>query len=153
MEEIVTLSLSADDYDPLKSWQLAAWCEAKGADEWTISAMTVDGPNEAAWLEGFDEVTKPFRPLTAERPGFTELWRLNSASFAILQELLPDGLFTYHVGEDGWLEDPVFYRRGEFMLEIVSHEQEGFVRVTKAEQRLLEAEGFVFRPRGLYVGY
>lgn len=167
MEELVTLSISAKDYDALKSWQLASWCRKHGADEWTLTAMSLRGPKEAAWLESFDEATKPFRlptakrrSLTAQRPishgNFikpTELWRLNAASFAALQEVLPGGLFHYQVEKGGWLEDPVLYRRGEFMLGVVSHEKEGVVRVTNTECRMLEAEGFIFRPRGLYVGY
>ena len=170
LEELVTLSINAEDYDPPKSWQLASWCKKQGADEWTLGAIKYNGKAMSAGVAMFDrfeEQTKPFRlptakrrSLTAQRPishgNFikpTELWRLNSASFAVLQELLPEGLFTYQVQKEGWFEDPVFYRRGEFMLGVVSHEKEGVVRVTNPERRMLEAEGFVFRPRGLYVGY
>ena len=163
MEELVALSISAEDYDPVKSRQLKSWCHKHGADEWTVSAITVEGARQD-WLESFDEAVKPFRLPSAKRRSLTtqlsqnpirptQLWRLSSKSLSVLHEFLPDGLFTYEVSEDGWLEDPVFYRRGEFMLGVVSHEHEGIVRVTKAEQRLLEAEGFVFRPRGSYVGY
>jgi len=167
LEELIALSINAKDYDALKSWQLASWCRKHGADEWTLTAMSLKGPKEAAWLESFDEATKPFRlptakrrSLTAQRPisqgDFikpTELWRLNTASFAVLQEVLPEGLFHYQVEKGSWLEYPVLYRRGEFMLGVVSHEHEGIVRVTNTERHTLEAEGFVSRPRGLYVGY
>lgn len=168
MDELVALSISAEDYDPVKSRQLMSWCQKHGADEWTISAVTAKG-TQNDWPERFDEAAKPFllptvkrRSLTAQRPlsqnNFirpAKLYRLSSKSLAVLHEFLPDGLFTmnYEISKDGLLEDPVFYRRGEFMLGVVSHEHEGIVRVTKAEQRLLETEGFVFRPRGLYVGY
>ena len=39
------------------------------------------------------------------------------------------------------------------MLGIVSHENEGILRVTEAEKRILEVEGFPFRSFGSYVGY
>lgn len=81
------------------------------------------------------------------------MWRLTSASFAILQELLPAGFFAYEPADDGWFEDPAFYRNGEFMLGAVSHESEGILRVTETERRLLEAEVFKFQPHGSYVGY
>ena len=166
MEELVALSISAKDYDPDKSRQLMSWCQKHGADEWTITATNARG-REQDWPECLNEAIKPFRlpgakrrSLSAQRPishnNFirpTELCRLNSKSLSVLDELLPDGLFTYKVSGDGGVEDPIFYRRGEFMLGVVSHEHEGIVRVTKAEQRLLEAEGFKFRRRGSYVGY
>ena len=119
-------------------------------------------------FERFDDMTEHFRlpkakrrSLTAYGSGFgpnaftrsTELWRLTSASFAVLQEFLPDGFFTNKSTKEGWFEDPVFYRNGEFMLGVVSHENEGIVRVTEAERRLLIAEGFKFRSFGSYVGY
>lgn len=167
MEELITLHVYAEDYDRLTSWQLAAWCKKHGADDWTVTAVT-SGNAEATLLTSFDEMTKPFRLPKAKRRQLTahgrvtgpddfimptELWRLNSASFALLQEFLPDGLFTYRSDKDDWLEDPVLYRKGEFMLGVVSHEHEGIVRVTDSERRLLEAEGFAFRPFGSYVGY
>lgn len=167
MEELITLSVHSDDYDRITSWQLARWCKKHGANEFTLSAITVEGEDRALF-ERFDGLTEPFRlpkekrrNLTAYGSGFgpdaftrsTELWRLTSASFTVLQEFLPDGLFTYESALGGWFEDPVFYRNGEFMLGVVSHENEGIVRVTEAERQLLIAEGFKFRPRGSYVGY
>ena len=170
MEELIALSISAEDYDPLKSWKLVSWCKKQGADEWTLAAVTYSGTAMSAGMALFDRFeeriesfrlpTAKRRSLTAQRPlsqnnfiKLTELWRLNSKSLAVVQEMLPEGLFAHQVQKDGWFKDPVFYRRGEFMLGVVSHEHEGIIRVTKAEHRLLEAEGFVFRPRGLYVGY
>lgn len=175
-EELITLHIHAEDYDRLKSWQLASWCKQHGATDWTITAVKVKRAGTALF-EHFDKVTAPFRLPTAKRRSLmargsgtrpdafikpTELWRLNSASFTVLQEFLPDGLCPNapprpknknHSGKEGWFEDPVFYRNGEFMLGVVSHEREGIVRVTESERRLLEVEGFAFRPFGAYVGY
>lgn len=168
MEELVTLHIHAADYDRLKSWQLASWCKEQGADQWSVAAVTVKSAVPILF-ERFEEVMKPFRLPKAQRRQLTathgrtsgpdpfimptELWRLASASLAALQEFLPDGLFTYRSGKEGWFEDPVLYRGGEFMLGVVSHESEGIVRVTDKERRLLEAEGFTFRTFGAYVGY
>jgi hypothetical protein len=83
----------------------------------------------------------------------TALWQLNSAALIAMQEFLPEGLFSNSVGKEGRFEDPVFYRKGEFMLGVVSHENEGIVRVTATEYRLLEAQGFNLRHVGTMVGY
>jgi hypothetical protein len=167
LEEFTTLHLYAEDYDPLQFWQLATWCKKQGATEWTMTVITVTGA-ETALFDRFEEVTREFhlpkarrRQVTAYKSAAgaddfirpTELWRLTSKSFAVLQKFMPDGLFTYESSQEGWLEDPIFYRNGEFMLGIVSHENEGILRVTEAEKRILEAEGFPFRSFGSYVGY
>ena len=47
----------------------------------------------------------------------------------------------------------MIYRNGELMLGVVSHENEGVVRVTARECDLLKAEGFVLKPYGAMVGY
>ena len=129
--------------------------------------MTVVGA-ETNLFDRFENATRDFclpkakrRQLTAYKSAAgsddfirpTELWRLNSKSFAVLPEFLPDGLFTYESSETGWFENPVFYRNGEFMLGVVSHENEGILRVTEAEKQILEVEGFPFRSFGSYVGY
>ena len=163
MDNLITLSMRAEDYDGPTSWRLAKWCQKHGADEWTVSLIgtkkTVAGQHEQ-----FEALVQPFRVSPAMRdnmtasPGkpfirTTELWRLNSASFALLQQFLPEGLFTYSYDKDEWMEDIVLYRKGELILGVVSHEGEGYVRVTERERPLLEAERFVFVPRGNYVGY
>ena len=47
----------------------------------------------------------------------------------------------------------MFYREGELMLGVVSHEGEGILRVTPEERQSLERDGFPFRVSGRYVGY
>ena len=167
MEELITLSIHSDDYERITSWQLARWCKNHGANDFTIAGVTVKRAGRTLF-ERFDEMTEPFRLPNAKRRSLTargsgsrpnafirstELWRLTSASYAVLQEFLPDGLFTNKSIQDCRFEDPVFYRNGDFMLGVVSHEHEGIVRVTEAERHLLIAEGFKFRTRGSYVGY
>ncbi len=167
MEELITLHLYAEDYDSLKSWQLATWCKKRGANEWTLAEVRVKRA-ETTLFERFEELTQHFRlPQTKKRRSLyygraagpnsfirpTPLWRLTSASLAVIQEFLPDGLFTNKGGKEVGFEDPIFYRNGEFMLGVVSHEKEGILRVTQTERGMLEAEGFPFRPFGTYVGY
>lgn len=130
----MTLHIYAEDYDPLKSWQLATWCKKHGANEWTISSVTVRGAGTTLF-ERFEEAAQRFHLPKAKRRQLTARRKV-------------DGLWNF----TSWFEDPVFYRNGEFMLGVVSHENEGLLRVTQVERRMLEAKGFPFRPFGSYVG-
>jgi hypothetical protein len=40
---MTTLFLSADDLDTQQTWQLAEWCVARGADEFGITLMGLEG--------------------------------------------------------------------------------------------------------------
>ena len=163
MSELITLHLYAEDYDLKKSWQLVEWCLSQGADEWTISQVTVQKENTPLF-DQFDAATAALRRPTVVREhltayshnGFTRpanLWTLTPAAFPVLQEFLPLGPFAYQSGPEGWFEDLEVYRRGELMLGVVSHEQEGVLRVTESERTLLIGRGFPFRVNGSYVGY
>jgi len=163
LEELVVRHIYAVDYEVSRSWQLMKWCLKQGADEWTLSQRP-DRRDRSGLLPRFEEATAPYRLPPAERRQltartehlfirFTALWRLSAASLAVLQDFMPEGLFSSPRGRGSRLEDPIFYRKGEFMLGVVSHENEGIVRVTAREGDLLEAEGFVLRPSGTMVGY
>ena len=160
MAGLTTLCLSADDYTPLKSWELACWCMAHRADEWTVNLMTTGGAG-VDFSGHFDEAMTPFRLPDAPRRHLTDyqdgqfvyLWKLTCASLAALREFLPEGIFTHQSDEDAWLEDLTLYRQGELMLGVVSHEGEGILQVTSEERLLLESVGFPFRAAGAYVGY
>ena len=152
-DNLIPLHLSADDDTPPKSWELAQWCSAHGADAWSAHVMTIDG-RAALFFGHFKEVMAPFSLATASRHLVAvPLWDLNSASLAALQDFLTGGIFTYEVGADGWLEDLTLYRRDELMLGIVSHESEGILRVSHEEWQLLEQGGFLFHAYGPCVGY
>lgn len=163
MEEFITRHIYTTDYDPAKTWELATWCRLHGANEWTLTTVPERGDRSGA-IRHFEEVHEPFRLPTAERRQLTSsrnnsfirptpLWRLNSASLVALQEFLPDGLFSYPVSKRGTFEDPVFYRNGNLILGVVSHEREGIVRVTAKECQLMETEGFIMKRFGTNVGY
>ena len=163
MEELAVRHLYAADYEVSRSWQLVKWCLKQGADEWTISQRP-DRRYRSGFLPRFEEATALYHLSPAERRQLTAkteylfirstpLWRLNSASLAVLQEFLPEGLFSSPGGRGSILEDPTFYRKGKFMLGVVSHENEGIVHVSARECDLLTAEGFVLRPFGAMVGY
>lgn len=163
MTDLTTLHLFANDYTPLKSWELVLWCKAHGVDEETVHVMTTGGAS-VDFSGHFDEAMTPFRLPNAPRRHLTaysdgqfirtaELWKLTSASLAALQTFLPEGIFTYQSDEDAWLEDLTLYRQGELMLGVVSHEGEGILRVTPEERQSLERDGFPFRISGRYVGY
>lgn len=46
---------------------------------------------------------------------------------------------------EGWLEDPVFYRSGEIMFGIISHEGAAILEATAAEQGDVASMGIVTR--------
>jgi len=158
----MTLHIFAEDYPRIKSWQLMHWCKTQGADEWTVASITVEGAG-LGLSDRFDEAMTPFRLPNAPRRHLTarrnapfvrtaELWKLTSASFAVLQGFFLDGLFTNR-SDEGWFEDLMLYRQGELMLGVVFHEGEGILRVTHEERQSLEREGFPIRASGAYVGY
>lgn len=168
MEDSVTLHLFAEDYSPPQFWRLVRWCKDHSAGEWNVTVLkTRKGKKSGTdMLNRFDEQAAPFRLPDARRRHLTsqgasgsgfirplELWRLTSKSLTFLEEAFPVGVFRYDAGADGWMEDPMFYRQGELMLGVVSHEGEGILRVTPEERRQLEQDGFPFRLHGTYVGY
>ncbi len=152
---VTTLHIYAEDYPAALSWQLARWCQSHGADDWTVHWISVEGEPDPA--EHFDAVMHAYYIGRADRVTgtayhkgdfvrFVDLWQLTVALMVALQEFLADGLFTYDPGRNGWIEDPVFYRKGEMMLGIVSHEGYGLLRVTEQEQQELEKAGFPYHP-------
>lgn len=115
--------------------------------------MTIGG-TAALFFGCFSEVMAPFSLAIASRHFVVSpLWDLNSVLLAAPQDFLTEGIFTYEVGADGWLEDLTLYRQGEMMLEVVSHEGGGVLLVTSEERQLLEQGGFPLRASGAYVGY
>lgn len=140
-------SLTADTLHAAGSRRLLAWALAHGADQFTLDVRAIAGV-EAPLADAFEDTlgvweTTPARrrvPYRWTAPDCTRdvrLWTLTAESLALLEPFFPDGLFTHGVHERGWLEDPVFYRHGEFLLGVVTHEREGLIRITPDEEREL----------------
>ena len=131
--------------------QLLRYLLERGADELTITVMALQ-ETPAPFADAFEDEMAPFertmaprRIVTASGPDecvrAVRLWSLNEQSLERLLTFLDDGLFHSPAGPDGWLEDLTVYRKGELLLGIVSHEQEGVLRLTADEHREVAALG------------
>jgi len=157
-----TLHIFAQDILPEESWRLLQWCLGKEADEFSLNVLGFQETIDQA-IKLFDHRFDEFRLNTAPRRTLTsltgrdwirpiELWRLNKDTIVRLQEILPEGIFTYEIG-DTWYEDLYVYRGAELMMGIVTHEQEGILRVTAEEKQELNQLGIKYRLEGEWVGY
>jgi hypothetical protein len=81
------------------------------------------------------------------------LWELNDATEAILLQSFPKGLLTYTPTDGAWCEDPCLFRGPELMLGVISHEDEGVLRIEPAEQLALDQSEIAYRVKGEWVGY
>jgi hypothetical protein len=149
-----TLHIFRDDFSAEQTWDLLDWCISHGARDFTAAPIGV-GAGDSAILRQLEPFNRgeAKRRLFGGKAELVPIWELNAESITLLRSLLDEGLFTYGVGEDEWLEDPIFFRDQEFFLGIVTHENEGIVRVTPDEQVELEAKGIKHRPEGQWVGY
>jgi hypothetical protein len=158
-----TRFIAADDLTPQQTWQLAEWCVAHGAEEFSVTSMSLQG-HQQPFNDRFLAAVEPYRIDEARRPHATtyvgddpmrpaELWRALPELVAILKQFFREGLFTYMTSahEEGWLEDPTFYRDGALFLAIVSHEREGYLELTALEAAELSALGIQTRDRRMYV--
>jgi hypothetical protein len=160
--DVQTRYFSFDDLDPEQSWNLLKWCMEHGADEFTISALVTGA--ESARMQALFQALAPFtlpaaprRQLSAPSGGqFTrdvDRWRLEDASLSILQAALPMGFASREYDVDLWLEDLAVYRRGDFMMGVLSHEGGGVLRVTQPELQELRRNGFPDRDEVPWVGF
>ena len=158
-----TRFIATEDLDAEQTWRLAEWCLARGADEFGLTIMGLQGHPEP-FNDRFLAATADYRLPEAPRPHATTyvgqddrrptpLWAASAGLLATLREFFPEGLFTYMTSahEEGWLEDPTLYREGEIMLGVVSHEGEGFLRLTALEAVQLAALGIPTRDAGTWV--
>ena len=154
MPTLVDRYLRAGDLIPGDTWRLAEWCRQHGAMEFTVAAMCVGGTGAPLLVE-LERALERFRRHAAPRglmvvlagqPSMqpVPLWTLTAESLDVLRRFLPGGLFEYPGGdwERGWLEDPTFYRDGQVMLGVASHEGEGVLRLTAREHAAVAAAGF-----------
>lgn len=143
---------------------LLDWCLARGGDAFTLVVIgSPDGPDEVerelrSRLAPFALHAGVVRPIPEPEPGSywtrpADLWRLTPESAEILWSALDEDLLTYYPGGAEWCEDPIIYRSGELLLGVISHEQEGILRVGPEDEASLRAAGIPFRGEGRYVGY
>jgi len=129
--------------------RLLRWLLSRGADEFTITVMAL-ADTQAPFADAFEDELAPFELPSAERRVLTvttspdrtalvRLWSFDDKSLERLVSFLNKGLFHSPAGPDGWLEDLTVYRRGELVLGLVSHEQEGVLRLTAEEHREVAA--------------
>lgn len=141
------------DYSAAESWRLVEWCRGIGADEFTIDFLSNNPGRASDRWEQFDEVVRSLAlgPAVRERMSgrtaddltrSTERWSLNETSIGALKEAFPEGIFQYDASQDGWFEDPIFYRDGELILGVLSHEAFAVLRLTASESTELDAAGF-----------
>ncbi len=135
-----------------ESWRLVHWCIENGADEFSVRVLCATG--EGTRADEFEDAFErrqlasdlrrvPFA-LDDQPAGLVRLWRLDDRAVPLLREFLADGLFTHRVDPRGWLEDPMLFRDNQLVLGVVTHQQEGVLRVTPDELRELERTGFDF---------
>jgi hypothetical protein len=162
MPDLELLHIFGEDLPPNRGWELLDWCHASGADEFTIYAIE-SGEHPEIVFEPFDLAVSAFKRPPAPRRRLswrpdeepvaeTELWALTPETLAAIHYAFPRGPFDYYP-TDGWFEDLWVYRAGELMLGIITHEQEGVLRVTQQEKHELKRLGFPFRDTSRYVGY
>jgi len=145
--------LTPSDFSADETWRLVKWCQALGADEFTVDCLAPDAIAVPEVWRAFDEMVQPFARGEGVRERMsgataddltrrTRLWELNGETIEALRRLFPDGLFGCAPAERGWFEDPVFYRDGRLMLGILSHEAFAVLRLSEAESEQLSAAGF-----------
>ncbi len=150
------------DFRPHETWKLLDWCRKSNSKEFTIDLMEIldvpapDVREAESLLKEYELPSENREHLTAPnkdqiiRP--TNLWQLCNESIQVLKILFPDGLFTHPSCEDnGWFEDPTFYRNGELFMGIVSHECEGLINVTYDEAVQLQELGFKTRDNAEWI--
>jgi len=145
--------LVPSEYSATDSWRLVEWCKSLGADEFTIDCHSIDTSAADILWERFQKTMRPravgksvrerMSGRTADdlrRP--TDLWSLDDSALDFLKSVLPEGVFQYDPRGGAWFEDPIFYRGGELMLGVLSHEAFAVLRVTDRESGELAAAGF-----------
>ena len=162
-DALIERFLFADDVEAEQTWALLAWCHERGASELSLDMLGLKDAPET-FCDDFRLAAAEFALPDAPREHMVtyvgqppirpaELWRLTPGSIVVLREFLGDGLFTYPAGawETGCIENPTFYRDGEVMLGIVSHEEEGVLRLRPGEEGGFAALGIPSRDRPRWI--
>ena len=132
--------LDAADFTPEETWRLLRWCQAQGADEFSVSFYDRDAGPINAFFHCRAKRESTHGP--SRWCDNTPVFHLNPESIGELQSILPSGLFQFSAGDtSGWAEDPVVYRNGRLMLGIISHEGIAELRISKREEESLASIG------------
>lgn len=145
------------------SQRLLGWLLERGADEFTVDVMALQG-EPAPTADAFEDALAPFALPSARRRVLTgadgddlsrevRRWAFTAASLHALLPFVAGGLFAYTVGPSGWLEDLTLYRGGELVLGVVSHEGEGVLRLGATEHAEVRAMGVSSETAGEWVAY
>lgn len=156
MNRLETIHIFYEDISPPDTWCLVEWCYARGASEFSLGCIGFEETIEE-FSKSFDLTFNAYRLKSAKREVLTaqtskelirniDLWRLNETSIQLLRDALPEGIFMYDIGE-AWHEDFYIYRDAALMLGVVTHEQEGMMRVTVEEKRMLDQMGIKYRDK------
>ena len=140
-----------DDNSIDKMWSLVDWIRDRGSEDFSITFESLRG-TPPTHCDDAERKLKPFEiesrsrehleaPEVGEFIRETRLGALTPSSLSVLKELLPDGPFTLRIEDEGWLEDPIFYRGGELVLGVDSHESLGVVRLLPREHKEVEELG------------
>ena len=155
----------ASDNPGKQTWELVPWIHRQGATEFSIDLLRVEpdiGPSST--INAFESDLSSFRLGDRERehlesaPGEptvrqSPVWGLAQESIGILKRYLPDGLVVPPTcSEDGWLENPRFYRDGNLVLGVITHEGGGLVRLEPSEVGLLDDLPVAFRDNWEWIG-
>jgi hypothetical protein len=143
--------------------QLLRYLLDRGADEFSITVMALqDTP--APFADAFEDELGPYERPTRrrrvvvdadqfDRARSVRLWTFSEESLARLLSFLDKSVFHWPAGPDGWLEDLTIYRRGELVLGLVSHEQEGVLRLTADELTEVAALDIPFEATAELIAY
>jgi hypothetical protein len=154
--------LHRSDLRPEKEWAVIEWLASRGAGEFTVALMGMEG-SSVPTLDRIEAALRPHELGNEMRArissygedgfrGSTKLWALTSDTLQILHECFPNGPFaapTYDEG--GWFEDLELYREKELVFGAVSHEGEAVLQLGHAEWPLFASLGIPTRERGQYI--
>jgi hypothetical protein len=128
------------------SQQLLEFCLAQGADCFRVSFVSTDAHHDLTrdLIPRFEPYRLGLRNLerTVVYKGqsqfaMMECWALNSRTIGLILDSCGGSLSSYEFGR--FPEDWTFYRDGELLVGIISHEQFAFVRPTQADREPLAA--------------
>ncbi|MEO7102322.1 MAG: hypothetical protein ABI311_03215 [Gemmatimonadaceae bacterium] len=162
-EQVQSRHISPNGFPAHVTPRLLRWLIAAGVDQFTLTVMGIHG-EIAVDADAFEDAIEPFvlglerrRVLIdADGQGSTRevrLFTLNEASVDALLPYLAGGLFHNVASPDGWLEDFACYRSGELVLGVVTHLQEGTMRLTAAEHAEVAQMGISSSESDEWVGY
>jgi hypothetical protein len=146
-----------------RSPRLLRYLLAHGADEFSVAVLTLEG-TPAPLADKFEDEFRPYGRPADRRRVITNadwsdlgrevrLWTFNDASLQRLLGFFSGGLFHSPAGPDGWLEDLTIYRETELLVGLVSHEQEGVLRLTHQEHVEVAALDIPSEPTAEWIGY